>query len=664
MQTVVELEGVNGEWFTLAGPQAGDRGVYLATGVTGLYDPPVKAVYEEPGNYPGARYLSHRILRRDLVFAVYILNDGSRGSWISRDSEWRKAWAFDKDAFLHVTTAESGTRTLKVRLFESIEVDTTTDPNGNSVNVAKMVVVAGDPFWYQDDVVYTAVTEEDTSFDPNPLPWPWPQPDLPVETLTIEVDPSDGKGGLNPTDQYIFPKWTVPGSTYAPAEPYVPGLPWLGAPNSRANIWTVPDYSFEDEEHEDRRIRMPGLIGGLRTDEVQAFNLDGIVQAGTFTLSFEGETTSALAWNASTGVVKAALEALSAIAYDDVEVTRGGVTREIQVLQLDNATGGTFTLSFGGQTTAPIAFNASDFEIWSKLTALSSIGLFDLNVTSKVSNEVQVVKLVGEPTGGTFTLTWDGQTTDPINWNANPIEMYLALTNLPNIALNDIHVNQEWWKPYAPWTIGFARPLPIPAGTYEGVGIPKLTGNPDGLTGGAGMDVVVSTQNEGSRPYVIRFGGTRAGQNVPELVANGANLTKGDANGPTPTASVYTDVPGSHPYIVKFRNNLSGVPYDLLTVDTSSLTGYGDIDSRVWKIVEGYTAPAENVVIDTDPRVEQVSSESGSQIWSRMNGVRFRHPIPPWTPSKTFEIDVSGCPAGQMVTLRLPRPWSRPWGLE
>lgn len=660
MQTVVELEGVNGEWFTLAGPQAGDRGVYLATGVTGLYDPPVKAVYEEPGNYPGARYLSHRILRRDLVFAVYILNDGSSGSWISRDSQWRKAWAFDKDAFLHVTTEESGTRKLKVRLFESIEVDTTTDPNGNSVNVAKMVVVAGDPFWYEDDVVYTAITAEDTSFDPNPLPWPWPQPDLPVETLTIEVDPSDGKGGLNPTDQYIFPKWTVPGSAYAPAEPYVPGLPWLGAPNSRANIWTVPDYSFEDEEHADRRIRMPGLIGGLRTDEVQAFNLDGIVQAGTFTLSFEGETTSALAWDASTGAVKAALEALAAIAYDDVEVTRGGVTREIQVLQIEHATGGTFTLSFGGQTTAPIAFNAGDAEIWSKLTALSSIGLFDLNVTSKVSNEVQVVTLVGEPTDGTFTLTWDGNTTDPIPYNANPLQVYGALINLPGIDTFDITVNQEWWKPYAPWTIGFNQ-----IGTkYSGVNVPKITGNPDGLEGGAGMDVVTSIQTEGSRPFVIKFGGTRAGQNVPELVANGANLTKGDADGPTPTASVYTDVPGSYPYLVKFRNNLSGINYDLLTVNTGSLTGFGDIDSRVWKVVEGYTAPAENVVIDSDPRVEQVSSESGSQIWSRMNGVRFRHPIPPWTRSKTFEIDVSGCPAGQMVTLRLPRPWSRPWGLE
>jgi hypothetical protein len=72
----------------------------------------------------------------------------------------------------------------------------------------------------------------------------------------------------------------------------------------------------------------------------------------------------------------------------------------------------------------------------------------------------------------------------------------------------------------------------------------------------------------------------------------------------------------------------------------------------------------ENCIIDTDPRMEQVVSESGSQVWARMNGVRFRNPVPPWTEARKFEITVSGTIPGQMVTLRLPRAWSRPWGLE
>ena len=661
--TVVELVGVNGERFNLT---TGDRGVYLATDVKGaFFDPPVKAVYEEPGNYPGARYLNHRVLRRDIVFGVEILNDAEAGpqSWISRDSEWRKAWAFDKDCYLYVTTADSGTRYLKLRLMESPDVDMKYEPQMMAVNRTVMTCVSPDPFWYQDDVVYTATTTTNTTFDPNSFSWPWVTATLPKETLTITVDPSDGNGGLNPTDQYIWPKWTVPGSTYAPAEPYVPGLEWLGAPKSRATVWTIPDYSFEDLDYATRRVTLPGLIGGLRTDEVQCFNLDGIVGAGTFKLKFGTETTGAMAWNASTGVVKASLEALAAIAYDEVEVTRGAATAEVQVLQIEGATGGTFTLSFAGSTTAPIPFNASDLQIWTALQALPSIALFDLNITSKVSNEVQTVTLVGEPTGGTFTLSFDGSVTAPIAWNANALTLFNAITSIGPIDFNDININQEWWKPYAPWTITFSRPL-IAAGVYEGVNVPTLVGDPTGLTGGAGMDVIVSTQSEGSRPYVIKFIGTRKGQNVPQLIVNGAGLTRGDTTAPLPTATVYTDVPGSTPYIVRFRNNLSGVPYSLMEVDTSLLTGYGTIGSRVWKTVTGYTAPAENCVIDVDPREEQVVSESGSTLWARMNGIRFRNPIPPYTKSKTFSIDVSGQVAGKMISLRLPRPWSRPWGLE
>lgn len=652
MQTVVELEGVNGEWFTIAGRHAGDKGVYLATGVSGLFDPPVKASYEEPGNYPGARYLSHRVLRRDLIFAVHILEDGE--SWLSRDSEWRKAWAFDRDCKLYVTTAESGTRYLKVRLFESPDVDTETDPNGRTLTTVKMVTVAGDPFWYEDDVVYTAVTKTDTSFDPNQLPWPWPQ-NIPSETLKIKVDPEDSKGGLNPTDQYIFPKWTVPGSSHAPSEPYIPGLPWLGAPTSRGVVWTLPDYSFEEPDQAKRRVKLPPLIGGLRTNEVQAYNLDGIVQSGTYTIRLGSETTGPIQWDAPTSTVKAALEALAQVAYDDVKVNRGKVTNEVQILNIEGTTGGTFTLSFAGQTTQPIPFNCDDITLWNALRGLSNINLFDVKVRSKVTNEVQVVKLQGEPKGGTFTLTFDGHTTGPIPWNANPLKVYAELEKLPNLNGLDFTVNQEWWKPYAPWVIGFNQ-----IGTqYRGIDVPTLVGDPDLLEGGAGMDVVVSTETEGSRPYVITFRGQRAGQNVPTLVANTGGLT-----GPRPNVRVYTDNPGSYPYVVEFRNGLSGHDMPLMEIDTSKLSGPDKIDSRVWRITEGVTAPAENCLIDTDPRNEQIVSESGSSVWARMNGVRFRNPIPPWTRDKEFEITVSGATPGQMVSLRLPRPWSRPWGLE
>jgi len=261
--TTVELLGVNNELFTLAGDQAGDRGVWLATGVSGLFDPPVKVAMEEPGNYSGARYLNHRILRRDIVFGVHIL-DEHNDSWLSRESEWRKAWAFDRDCTLIITTDESGTRKLKLRLLESPEVDWTTDPTSLSANITKMVAVAGDPFWYGDDAVYSVKTKTDTRFDPVPFAGLFPWNQLPKETLTFKVDPSDGKGGLNPTDQAIWPKWTVPGSDIP-----IPSFPWPFPPNTpvpweRASFtqWMLPDYSFTDPVHKDRRIKLPGLLKG------------------------------------------------------------------------------------------------------------------------------------------------------------------------------------------------------------------------------------------------------------------------------------------------------------------------------------------------------------------------------------------------------------------
>lgn len=256
--TIIELEGVNGEWFNLT---TGDKGVYLATDVEGcFYDPPVKVVVEEPGNYPGARYLNHRILKRDIVFGVEILNDAKSGgnSWLSRDSEWRKAWAFDRPCKLYVTTPDSGTRVLSVCLFESPSVDMRYDPRGNKINLTVMSCIAYDPFWYENDVVYSVTTHTDTRFDPDPWNGTWPWTELPKQTLTIDVPV------CNPTDQYIWPVWTVPGATEEVPDfpwPFPEGIPipWESAPFCQ---YTIPDYSFEDEEFADRAIKTPGLIYG------------------------------------------------------------------------------------------------------------------------------------------------------------------------------------------------------------------------------------------------------------------------------------------------------------------------------------------------------------------------------------------------------------------
>ena len=68
------------------------------------------------------------------------------------------------------------------------------------------------------------------------------------------------------------------------------------------------------------------------------------------------------------------------IKKDDQTVRTGTASRNEKQKIIVDATGGTFTLTFGGQTTSALAFNATAAEIQAALRALSSIG--DGNVTA------------------------------------------------------------------------------------------------------------------------------------------------------------------------------------------------------------------------------------------------------------------------------------------
>lgn len=96
---------------------------------------------------------------------------------------------------------------------------------------------------------------------------------------------------------------------------------------------------------------------------------------------------------------------------------------EIQTLTVD-ATGGTYTLSFGGYTTAPLAYNASASTIQTALQGLTSIGSGNVSVTqlsvvghvllsdgtSRVllADGSSIVDLAGTPDGNVYTITFQG----------------------------------------------------------------------------------------------------------------------------------------------------------------------------------------------------------------------------------------------------------------
>src|SRR5262249_40815499 len=72
---------------------------------------------------------------------------------------------------------------------------------------------------------------------------------------------------------------------------------------------------------------------------------------------------------------------------------QGGPTaNEVQEVELNDATGGTFTLTFDGQTTAALDWDASSSEVESALEALSNIDAVSVSGSA----------------GGPFSVTFEG----------------------------------------------------------------------------------------------------------------------------------------------------------------------------------------------------------------------------------------------------------------
>ena len=117
--------------------------------------------------------------------------------------------------------------------------------------------------------------------------------------------------------------------------------------------------------------------------------------------------------------------------------------------------------------------------VTSSATWLAAQSRFDVVVTATTEgqaagSEVQVVTLTTAPTGGTFTLTYSGQTTSAIAYNASAATVDAALEALSNIGAGDVVVTGSAG---GPWTVTFATAL-------AGINVDQMTGNGSGLTGG------------------------------------------------------------------------------------------------------------------------------------------------------------------------------------
>lgn len=110
----------------------------------------------------------------------------------------------------------------------------------------------------------------------------------------------------------------------------------------------------------------------------------------------------------------------------------------------------------------------------------------DVISTGAATAEVQTVTITGGPTGGTFTLTFDGDTTDPIAFDAAATAVQTALEALVSIEVGEVTVTGAAGGPY---TVTFA----VSVGN-----VPQMTASGAGLTGGTAPDVTVATATPGN----------------------------------------------------------------------------------------------------------------------------------------------------------------------
>ena len=315
-----------------------------------------------------------------------------------------------------------------------------------------------------------------------------------------------------------------------------------------------------DAIYGDPSVPIPSFVTGITapggTNEIQTITIEDATY-GTFTITYAGQTTSALAYNANAATVQAALIALSNLASGDVVVTGTSVVTGL-------------TLTFGGTLAG-----TDVAEVTATLTGLVNTAVATDTAGVAAVDEVQSITV--DAAGGTFTATFEGQTTSAIAFDADAATVELALEALSNIGVGEATCAGTL---AGGMTITFSGALGASPRT-------EITCNAGSLTGGAGT-AVPATDTPGVAPVdevqsiVVQgypsgtFTATYSGQTTGTIARNAAaaavqtalralsNIEDADmvcAGGPLGTA----------PVTCTFQGALAGTDVAAMTLTTTGL---------------------------------------------------------------------------------------------
>lgn len=221
-------------------------------------------------------------------------------------------------------------------------------------------------------------------------------------------------------------------------------------------------------------------------NEVQYFRLSAT--SGNFTM--DGETldanASALFDASGVGSIPAALVAAGTIS-DTSSVTLSSIAAGASGWSVTDQRHKWWKFTFSGDSAA---------------TDIPKITVADVSLAGTVSdtvttaeaiagvNEVQEVRFNREPTGGTFTLTYDSSTTGNIAYNASAATVQTALEGTTGISSGDVSVTGPAG---GPWLVEFT-------GTLAETDVDMMTGSGASLTGGLSTTNTASTTTSPAGP--------------------------------------------------------------------------------------------------------------------------------------------------------------------
>jgi hypothetical protein len=218
-------------------------------------------------------------------------------------------------------------------------------------------------------------------------------------------------------------------------------------------------------------------------DEVQTVTLTtGGTLGGTYTLSFAGATTGAIAFNATAATVQTALQALGTVGTNNVTVSGTTPTTAGGVLTV------TFRNALGNQNVVAMTADGTN------LTGTTpGITVATGTAGSGTTNELQTVAASGTVSGGTFTVTYAGQTTSALAYNVSPADMQTALEALSNLDPGDVTVTG---------TAGVVYLLRF-GGTKAGTDVAAVTITNTGITGGGSYVVATASAGAAGTPGIM-----------------------------------------------------------------------------------------------------------------------------------------------------------------